>query len=214
MYYSNILKTSIFRVGGFCKKRSCLCKFEKGNIMINSVTSLTLVFILFCVIHYSVSMRLANEASVQLEDGLTASCMAGLNIDLQRFSDTIITGKTDVVVKDATLSYNIFKETLSENIASGDRAIIHDIEVKQYIVYNVYWDRTDVTGDNKIVDIYYFDKNGLINEVHKPYEAIYSPNGIKVTKTSVYADINFVLDIYTGEAVDCHKQLLTQAYKK
>jgi len=157
---------------------------------------------------------MANEAAVQTEDGLTASCLAGLSIDLQRFTDTYITGKADVVVGNAGESYSLFKDTLSVNLNTDSNKLVHNVKVKQYIVYNIYWDRTIDGNNEKNMDIYFFDGSGPVNEIHMPYDDIYSPNGIKVEQTSVYADILFDIDTFAGRKVNCHKQLLTQAYKK
>lgn len=182
--------------------------------MVNSIMSITLICIVFCIVQYSVSLREANEASIQVEDGLAASCLAGLSIDLQKFTDTYVTGKTDVIVKDAMQSYCLFKDTLKTNLNTSTNMLIQNVSVKQYIVYNIFWNRTDTGVNEKNIDIYFFDNNGIVKEVHKPYEDVYSPNGIKVTQTSVYADIGFDLTVYAGRKINCHRQLLTQAYKK
>ena len=91
---------------------------------------------------------MANEAAVSAEDGLAASCMAGLSIDMEKFTDTYITGKTDVLVKDANHSYSVFNETLRANLNTDNNGLLHNVRIKQYIVYNIYWDRASV-GDNQ-----------------------------------------------------------------
>ena len=62
--------------------------YASGNIMITCVMSLMLVCIAFFIIEYSVSLRMANEAAVSAEDGLAASCMAGLSRDMEKLTDT------------------------------------------------------------------------------------------------------------------------------
>ena len=85
---------------------------------------------------------------------------------------------------------------------------------KKYIIYNISYDRNQESDDNKNIDIYEFDENGIVNEIHKKDKFVYAPNGIKIVNTSVFADVYFNLKIWGDTYADCHKQFLTQADKR
>lgn len=78
--------------------------------MLTCVTSLMMVCILFCIMIYCIRLRISNEVFVDVEDSVTASCMAGLSIDIKKFHEHFITReKADVVVESPYESYSLSK---------------------------------------------------------------------------------------------------------
>lgn len=214
MHYSNILVRR--RVKLFCNdlKKLKIITYASGNIMLTCVTSLMMVCILFCIMIYCIRLRISNEVFVDVEDSVTASCMAGLSIDIKKFHDTFITGKADVVVESPYESYSLFKDTLKLNLNIDSNDMINNLYVRKYIIYNISYDRNQESDDNRNIDIYEFDENGIVNEIHKKDKFVYAPNGIKIVNTSVFADVYFNLKIWGDTYADCHKQFLTQADKR
>lgn len=119
-----------------------------------------------------------------------------------------------MVVESPYESYSLFKDTLKLNLNIDSNDMINNLYVRKYIIYNISYDRNQESDDNKNIDIYEFDENGIVNEIHKKDKFVYAPNGIKIVNTSVFADVYFNLKIWGDTYADCHKQFLTQADKR
>lgn len=176
-----------------------------GNIMISCVVSLMSICIVLCIIVSMMSMRIANEAAMRMENAMSASGIAGLSVDLEKYASSFLNGDALVVVSDAETSYELYKKTFNINI-SDTEGFINNINIKKYIVYNYF------NAENK-TDIYYFNQNGCVKKETK-YGDVFAPNGIKVKKTSVFAEVEFDLELFGKMKFLCHKQLLTSADKK
>lgn len=176
-----------------------------ANIMISCVVSLMSVCMILTIIVCMMSTRIANEAAMRMENALSASCLAGLNVDLGYYEKTYIEGNAQILISDVMRSYELFKETLSVNI--GDlKNTAKNIIVKNYIIYNY-------NADDNVTKIFYFNNNGLINSRDVSGD-VFAPNGIKITRTSVFADVDFDLNLFVNRNIKCHKQLLTSAEKR
>lgn len=184
---------------------------REGNTMLTCIITLSMLVVILGMIVYSVSLRLANEASVRLEDGLAASCMAGLNIDLEQFRDSYASEYTYLVVGDVQESYHTFRDTLRANIDEERNDLISNVTITTYVVYNVVWDRE---RNHFFTETFVFDDNGCVEEYYDENEFVFSPNGIRIERTSVYGEVAFDLKLFGTYHARCNRRLLTQADRK
>lgn len=174
--------------------------------MINCLVSLMSITIVLSIVVCMMSVRIANEAAIRVENSMSAACLAGLSVDLMKYAETYLEGNAEVVVMDENESYEIFNNILYENLYESG-SFIDNIVVKEYIIYNY------VRAENKI-DIYYFDNNCLRKIESKEIGQVFAPNGIQILKTSVFADVSFDLRVFGNLHFNCHRQLLSSAEKK
>jgi len=152
------------------------------------------------------SVRMANEAAIRIENSMSAACLAGLSVDLEKYASTYLDGHAEVVVTDEKESYEIFKNILYENLHEAG-GFISNIVVKKYIVYNY------IQSENKI-EMFLFDDGCLKKTERKNVGQVFAPNGIEVTKTSIFADVSYDIKVFGNLYFNCHRQLITSAEKK
>ena len=97
--------------------------------MISCVVSLMSICIVLCIIVSMMSMRIANEAAMRMENAMSASGIAGLSVDLEKYASSFLNGDALVVVSDAETSYELYKKTFNINI-SDTEGFINNINIK------------------------------------------------------------------------------------
>lgn len=182
-------------------------KYERsGNVMISCLVSLMSITIVLSIVVCMMSARIANEAAIRMENSMSAATLAGLSVDFEKYAETYLDGNAEVVVADENESYELFKELLNINLSDAN-GFIKNVVVNKYIIYNY-------VQSEGMIYIFCFDNNCLRKVDCKTVGQVFTPNGIEVRKTSVFADVSFDLSVFGNLKFNCHKQLLSSAEKK
>lgn len=168
-----------------------------------------LVTLVFMLIMYSVRLRIVNEAIIRVEDGLAASCLAALHVDMEQYTESYFLEYKKLVIDDYEGAYEIFESSLKTNLGLQDQFFnpYNNVMVDSFIVYNVLKESSETSG--WYVISYEFDETGFVNSSVGAFGSVYAPNGMLVDETGVYAKIQFQVEGWGGQEINGSKQLLT-----
>ena len=176
------------------KLKKLLTKQKRGEF----TTYMFMFTLVFMFMIFSMSLLKKNVALITVkkaEDSLKATTLAGATADLEKYGSS-----GELVFIDYEDSYNNFKDSFKNSMELGDdfaptdvnSPISTPIHIDAYILYNVI--------DGNIECITYTNNGSTPNITHGTVGTIYTPNGIKVTHSTVYSAISFDIQGYINNA--------------
>lgn len=165
-----------------------ICKKRSGEIA--TIFSLFAALFLCAVIAYELQIQQYDAIKTSTEDALAASNLASAVIDIQEFGST-----HNIIVGDPARAFQIYKDALKvnmgldESMQSENAAITGNVQILQYIVYNV--SGTDI-------DVYCYGENPYTTSYPNGLGTVTAPNGKIIESTSVYSKITFPVKGYFG----------------
>lgn len=167
---------------------------HKGN-----ATLITGIFLVLAVAIYFIPSNMLlnqNVLSQDIQDDLYLA-----NIATYKYIDKRLLGNDEeyLIINDTQKALQIFKDKLKHNMKLDNnfkpimiKTIEGKVNIKNFIIYNV---------QGNIVDIYTLNQNGIFNKISKDLskERVVTPNGYKVTCTTVHTTISFNAKGMQGE---------------
>lgn len=160
-------------------------KKKNGNIFYPSLFFFVMYFLLI-YLAFAFLLRRSEYTSTMTQNALNVSTLAGTIIDLPTLG---LTG--DLVVADATASYENFKDALKVNMELDDTyssvtntLMVSPVTIDEYIIYNYYTDGIQVIEFNTATGTY--TTSGMLN-----HGSVTTKSGTLVTKTSIYSEIHY-----------------------
>lgn len=139
-------------------------------------------------------------AGAYVEDALAASDLASALIDVEEY------GKTHTIrIADTETAFQIYRDTLYYNLAmdeagysSKTELLTGEIQIRQYIVYNVSEGGVEITG---------YDGQGNCNlhEIGLP-GTVRTPDGTPVEHTTIYSRVGFRVMGLLGRTIEAEKE--------
>ena len=182
--------------------RQWTAKKRKGEI-----ATFTLVYILFFILAamvFALQIRQYISLNTRTEDALAASNLASAVIDIQEYGIS-----HDLVIKDPARAYFIYQDALRTNMELDARwedptgLITDEVEIEQYVVYNVRGEDVEVTSFGDGVNYTVTDTLG----------SAMSPDGQRIESTSVYSRISYQVEGYFGVKIPVVKEMLADIVK-
>lgn len=153
--------------------------------------AITLIFIL---VIYSFNRYKLNVEAIVSKDALTASSLAALsikNLDLKEMG----IDEDNIIIKDPNKTLKTFKKHLTFNLKLDDNLnpkkdsfIKSKVKIDSFIIYNV-------RKDDNYITIYNMT-NGSFNINRVAKNSAITPNGKKVTATTIHSKISFKVSIW------------------
>ena len=174
-------------------------KTKKGEF--GAIMSIIPIAIVLPVCVMMLCLYVAQSIKENVQDALTLSCLAGALIDTKEYAET-----NNIVVETPVKTYQYFQEYMKKNLSlAGDMSpknensfITGPIIVKDFIVYSKYDDKFYVS------DVLHESAESQQWEDGRIVTNPSSPDGKNVTKTSVYANIEFPMRTMFGIEITAH----------
>lgn len=166
--------------------KKLLRKKEKG--MANVIICLMFFIIVVICLMFSLKYKNVKMARDKMDDGITASSLAALIIDMDTYTAT-----SEYTIHPEK-AYNAFVETLKINLNLNDNmealnpVYYTQIDIEDFIIYNVYKNDVTVIKYNGGIPDSYTYSNGL--------GTVTAVNGEKITSSSIYVKLSLSLNSF------------------
>ncbi len=189
------------------RKKECLQQrinrsrlFEKNTGNVDIVSGMMFFCILILTIFFGFRMTQYMITAAGVEDALAASNLASAVIDVEEYGRTHRLG-----IADGEKAFQIYRDALQSNMrldeelySSNNEFVLGQVEIKEYIVYNVYGEE---------VDIQIFDGNGALTFATIGRKGdVFTPDRICVENTTIYSRIGFHVPGLAGHTIAGEKE--------
>lgn len=178
--------------------RSSLLGTNAGNVDI--VSGMMFFCILILTIFFAFRMNQYMVTAAGVEDALAASNLASAVIDVEEY------GKTHrIQIADGERAFQIYRDALQSNMrldqelySSNNEFVLGQVQIKEYIVYNVYGEEVEIQG---------FDGSGALTFAASGRKGdIFTPDRICVENTTIYSRIGFQVPGLAGHIISGEKE--------
>lgn len=189
------------------KKKECLrrktsrkrwVQKHAGNVDI--VSGMMFFCILVLTIFFGFRMTGYMVTAAGVEDALAASNLASAVVDVEEY------GKTHRIrIADGERAFQMYRDALKSNMkldeelyTTNNEFVLGQVEIKEYIVYNVYGEEVEVQA---------FDGNGALTFATSGRKGdIFTPDRICVENTTIYSRIGFQVPGLAGHTIAGEKE--------